>query len=940
MALYSPYMSTTSFENAAVLAAKLSVPRLRSDRVRRPRLIELLESAVDRKLVFIKAPAGFGKTTLVADWLAASRRSFAWLSVYREEPSADVFLARLEAALDAALGECSPPLAPRSHEGILLSVASRIANTGKPLVLVIDDFHNLHDPEGKAAVARLCELLPEGAHLVIASREGISFPAARLRACGDLAEVGIEHLRFGASEVREFLARVSPTRISDEDAASLESKTEGWIAGLQLAAIALRGGRDPRDFIEAFDGTSSTVYDFLSEEALEALPAADLDLLMALSVVESFSVHLSYALWSAFSAGTGADDGEAASVETRIRRLARDCLFMTPLDDAHSWFRFHALFREALLCRLRAAHPGRERELRLAASSWLEANGLPADALRQAIFAGDAARSAILAESCAIAVLENCDVCELRSGFEAIPSGAVAAVPWLLLARGWAEAYAGELGTALELASAAEAAAPEAAALLLAARGNGPEGFRTDTVVVPLGVGEMDTLRDIAMNAARDAAPPVRRLAGFIETLRAYVVWLQAESHVAIARALRALELLSPDDLSPRCHAEMTLANAFYMQTLDELSIEAYERAMDLSRKAGMRHVRYLAASGLANLWLAHGDLEKAKALCLAMVSEPGAERYHAIGDVYVILSGVEAERDETSASLEAARKGLELCRRWGQADSLVSAQISLANALAASGDAESGLELLERASRLEAISVWHKLNLDETVASIEMERGNRAGADAFCSRPQPIKTYEGCFTLANWLILRRRPAEALPCLDQMNERGEVRGLLPRLTDGYILRALACKARGERAESRVWIDKALALSSPHGFIRRFVRRGDGVAEMLRERQEDCPDPFVERILAAFDACASRRAEKLRARRSSGTALSDAAALTLSPREVEVLRLLGDGLTAEEIAGRSFVAASTVRSHVKSVYGKLGVHRRVEALKRATELGII
>ena len=933
-------MSTSSFENAAVLAAKLSVPRLRSDRVRRPRLVELLESAVDSRLVFIKAPAGFGKTTLIADWLAASRRPFAWLSVYREEPSADVFLARLEAALDAALGDRSPPLAPRSHEGVLLSVASRIADTGKPLVFVIDDFHNLHDPEGQAAVARLCDFLPEGAHLVIASREGIPFPAARLRASGDLREMGAEDLRFDPAEAREFLSRVSPVRLADEDAAILESKTEGWIAGLQLAALALRGGRDPHGLIEAFGGTSRTVYDFLAEEALGALPAADLELLMALSVVESFSVPLCGALWSTFDAGGEPREGKAVSIDERLRRLAHDCLFMTPLDDAHSWFRFHVLFREALLCRLRAVRPGRERGLRLAASAWLEANGLPAEALRQAVLAGDVTRSAVLAESCALAVLESCDVAELRAGFESIRESVDTAGPWFLLAQGLADAYAGELGAALGRASAAEAASSEAAALLAAARGDFVEGFRTDTLVLPLACGELDAVQACARAAAQDAMPDARKLAGFIEALRAYVVWLQGESHVAITKATRALELLPPDDLAFRCHAEMTLANAFYMQTADALSIEAFGRAMELSRRAGIRHVRYLAASGLANLWHAIGDLDKAKELCLAMIGEAGAENYPAIGDVYVILANVEYERDETAAALDAARRGLELCRRWGQADSLVSAEITLAYALAASGDAESALELLDRASYLETVSTWHKLNLDDTVAHIEMERGNRAGADAFCSQPQPIKTFEGTYTFAYWLILRRRPAEALPYIDRMNEKAEARGLLPRLAEGYVLRALASKARGEREEAHVWLDKALAIAEPHGYIRRIIRRGEGVAELLRERQEARPGPFVARLLGAYDANAARRAEKQRTQRASGSALSDAATLALSPREIEVLKLLGDGLTADEIAGRSFVAPSTVRSHVKSVYGKLGVHRRVEALKRAAELGII
>jgi LuxR family maltose regulon positive regulatory protein len=376
------------------------------------------------------------------------------------------------------------------------------------------------------------------------------------------------------------------------------------------------------------------------------------------------------------------------------------------------------------------------------------------------------------------------------------------------------------------------------------------------------------------------------------------------------------------------------------MLGIDAEAVPAYQAAMDTARRAGVLHVRYLAAAGLANLRLALGDLEGARSLCVAMASEPGADRYPALGDVHVILSQLEWERDEIGPALEAGRRGLELCLRWGQADGLVTAYISLATALSAAGEPESGLELLARASRLESVSTWHKLNIDEAVASVEIERGNRAGADDFCSRPQPIRTYEGYFTLAHWLILRRRAAEALPYIEFFRERGERRGTLPRLADAYLLLALAAKTRGERTEARAWLGKALAIASPRGLVRRFIRRGEGIRELLRELQAEAPDPHVERILGAFAADAERRQDKARARRAEGGPRSDAAVEVLSPRELEVLRLLGEGLTAEEIAERSFVAPSTVRSHIKAIYGKLGVHRRVEALRRAGELGIV
>jgi LuxR family transcriptional regulator, maltose regulon positive regulatory protein len=402
-------MSRPSFESAALLSARFAIPRLRSDRVRRSRLVELLENSAGSRLVFIQAPAGFGKTTLLADWLAASRRPFAWIGIDREEHDADSFLTRLEAAVDYALGltdpsPALPSLSAPAREGRLLRVAGRLADTGKALVLVIDDFHNLKNAEGQSLVARLCDFLPEGTTLVVASREGIPFPVGRLRARGELSEIGADALRFSLPEVREFLARVSPVRLCDEDAASLETRTEGWIAGLQLAVIALRDGREPRSFIASFGGNSRAVHDFLAEEALASLPPEDLDFLTALSVVECFGSRLSAALSAGLSPaapGTPSSDLVEDGIEearARLHRLERDCLFLVPLDDERNRYRFHVLFREALLGRLRDSDPGRERKLRLIASAWLEANGHPVEALRQALLAGDAERAGNLAE--------------------------------------------------------------------------------------------------------------------------------------------------------------------------------------------------------------------------------------------------------------------------------------------------------------------------------------------------------------------------------------------------------------------------------------------------------------------------------------------------------------------------------------------------------------
>lgn len=876
------------------VAARVSAPRLRPDRVRRERLIKRLERGAAGRLVTVVAPAGFGKTTLIADWLVETRRPYAWISVEPGLEDASELLAGLDAAVDQALGGGGGhPAAAALPEALAASIASRVAASGTGLALVVDDFHRA-EPEGagKAAV-RLAELLPEGSCLVLASRSGPPFPAARIRASGELEEIGAEELRFTSAEAREFLSRAALPKLSDQDASILDSRTEGWIAALQLAVLALRDGRDPRAFVEAFGGTTRSVYDFLSEEAVEAMAPEELEFLVSISVVESFCPPLCAALLAAESAG-GAEGAVHERVVAMLSRLERDCLFLAPLDDERRWFRLHTLFREALLGRLRAGGPGRERELRRAASLWLEANGRPAEALRQAALAGDAVRTAALSEGYALAALERGDIGEIRAALAALPSapaagraGGASRGPWIELAAAWAAAYAGDLAEAEARASAALAA--------------------------------------VAPGAAGDAEG-ARRVEGHVEGVRAYAASQEACSKRAIELAQRALELLPESDAMARGHAEMTMGGAYYFLAKDDEARRALGRAMALGGSGGVPHVRHLAAACLAQQMISLGDLLGARSLCLSVAAEPGAAGSPALGGVLAALSRAHWERAEIAEALEAARRGLELCLRWGHADSLVTAYLALADSLAAAGDSDAALALLGRACRLERISDWQRLNLDEAAASISIIRGDWRGAEGFCSRPQSVGTFEGNFTLAAYLIARKRPTEALPLLDHCRERCELRGLATRRVETYILYALARRARGERRAAIDALAAAVAEAAPMGAVLRFVRRGEPMLELLEELREERRDEFVERLVGALRDSLARPGV-----RAEGA---------LSPREIEILRLMAEGRTAEEAADRLCVAPSTVRSHVKAIYAKLGSHRRIEAIQRAKELGLL
>src|SRR5438132_8928876 len=430
-----------------ILATKLYLPRLRPNVVSRPRLLERLNEGLHRKLTLISAPAGFGKTTLVSEWVEGIDRPIAWLSLDEGENDPARFLAYLVAALqtiaahigEGVLGVLQSPQPP-PPEAILTALLNEITTLPDHFVLVLDDYHVIDAKPVDMALTYLVEHLPPQMHLVIATREDPQLPLARLRARSHLTEVRAADLRFTASEAAEFLTQVMGLSLSAADIAALEDHTEGWIAGLQLAALSMQGHQDVSGFIRAFAGNHRYIVDYLVEEVLQRQPEGVRSFLLQTAILDRLSGSLCDAV-------TGQEEGNA-----RLEALERGNFFVVPLDDKRHWYRYHHLFAEVLSAHLMAEQPDQVSTLHRRASAWYEQHGEVSDAIRHALAAADFARAADLVELGVLAMLRSRQEATLLGWLKALPDELVHCRPVLsvdyagaLLASGQLEGVEGRL---------------------------------------------------------------------------------------------------------------------------------------------------------------------------------------------------------------------------------------------------------------------------------------------------------------------------------------------------------------------------------------------------------------------------------------------------------------------------------------------------------------
>src|ERR671910_1425337 len=657
----------------ALVTTKVRVPRTRPELVPRPRLREALVRNEGRRLTLVSAPAGFGKTTLLSEWLEESSedgRPVAWLSLEEADNDPARFLAYVVSALQSALGEGIgdgvlaslrlpefPPV-----EAVVGVLINELADVRDEVTIVLDDYHVIHSGPIHEATSFLLEHLPENVHLVISSRADPPIPLAKLRARDQVTEIRAAELRFTTEEATAFLKGVMRLTLSAADVATLEAITEGWIAALQLAALSMRGREDVSGFVETFSGSNRHVLDFLAEEVLERQPEGVREFLLKTSVPERMSAPLCDAL-------TGRNDGQQM-----LERLEHDNLFVIALDDERHWYRYHHLFADVLRSRLQREQPERIRELHRRAAAWYERNGWTSEAVRHALAAQENDRAADLVEQVARKMWNRGEVMTLLGWLEALPEEVMRRRPQLLLQYSAALLWVGRLDDVEPLVQEIERA--------VGVSGEGrDEGLRTS------------------------ADEPLRQvLLGGAAATRSWHAYLKGEPHNAIALAHRALAILPDKDLELRTFAAFRLAEAY--RTADDLeaATAAFAETAELGRAAGHDYLVLRAMSRQARLQMARGRLRKADHVLqrtLRFAVERGGDSLPATGEAYVAVGKLLYEWDELETAARQLKEGIRLAERMGQLDTLVDGYVALSRAEMTRGSADSALETAQEASRL-----------------------------------------------------------------------------------------------------------------------------------------------------------------------------------------------------------------------------------------------
>ncbi|MBE2197414.1 MAG: LuxR family transcriptional regulator [Anaerolinea sp.] len=897
-----------------ILATKLYVPPPRPKIVLRPRLIERLNEGLQRKLTLISAPAGFGKTTLISEWVTGCQRlepeiCVAWLSLDEGDNDPAGFLTYLVAALQAISAQHSPVsnigegvLAvlqlpqPPPIETILTAVLNEITAIPHNFILVLDDYHVIDSKPVDNALTFLVERLPPQMHLVITTREDPRLPLARLRARGQLTELRAADLRFTPAEAADFLNQVMSLSLSAENIAALEARTEGWIAGLQLAAISMQGHKNVGSFVKSFTGSHHFVMDYLVEEVLHQQPKSVQTFLLYTSILNRLCGPLCDAVLLDASASGPETGGLLTGGQETLEYLERANLFIVPLDNERRWYRYHHLFADLLRQRLyqnmapaTGGAASRLNELHIRASRWYEDNGLEIEAFHHAAAANDIERAERLMDGKGIPLHFRGAVTAITEWFESLPTAVMNARPSLWWRYG---------------------------AMLL---------------VIGQTTGVQEKL-DAAEAALQDAETDSRHLIGRIAAARAVLALTRYQAETMLAQSRRALEYLPPTNLSLRANAYWTLGVAYLYQGERAAAHQSLMEATSLSQASGNIFTLILATIGLGNVAETENQLYLAAETYRRVLQWAGDQPLQIIYEAHLGLARVLYEWNDLDAAEQHGRRSLHLARQYDRAiDRFIICELFLARLKVAQGDVADAAAILAQANHA-ARQQNFVYRIPEVAAAqviVLLHQGNLATAAHLA------QTHELPLSQARVYLAQGNTAAALAVLELRRQQVEAKSLQDERLKVMALQAVAYQAHGERDTAVQLLAETLALAEPGGFIRLFVDEGAPMAQLLSAAavQGIMPD-YVGKLLAACEAEAQK--DEANAYLPPTQSLIE----PLSQREVEVLQLITQGLSNHEISQRLFLALSTVKGHNQNIYGKLQVQRRTEAVARARELGLV
>jgi LuxR family maltose regulon positive regulatory protein len=907
-----------------LLQTKLYIPPLPRTLVSRPRLIRKLNEAVQAKLILISAPAGFGKTSLITDWLSEmagegtslARERCAWVSLDEGDNDPPRFLAYCMRALqrvqqgigEAAISDLLSPKPP-SPDSLLASLLNEIAQLSAPTMLVLDDFHLITEPAVHETVVFLLDNMPPPMRLIISSRADPPWPLARLRAGRMMTELRSADLRFTAEETASFLNDAMRLDLTPDQVAVLDQRVEGWIAGLQLVALSMRGQEDVSGFITAFTGSHRYILDYLVEEVLDRQPLAVQQFLLKTSILDRLTASLCDAV-------VGGENGQAT-----LTQLDRANLFLIPLDDERRWYRYHHLFSDLLRNHLGQDHSEQLPDLRQRAVAWYEKQGLLAEAVSQAQAAGNVDQVIGLIERNALAMAFHGELRPLLKWLDALPDETIRDRPWLSLAYAWVLGFAGQL----------------------------------DDVEPYLEQAENALSRLTAADGSIETQVNIDAIRGHILVARAFVTISLEDLDPGIELARRALDTLPEEELILRSLAAMMLGVALRLMGDLQESAQFLAKGLSFSRAAGDDHLAVTVLWETAVLEYTQGKLHRSFKTCLDALrlgqayARRSGRQLRVSGYTLERMGGIMLEWNDLETAGRTVEGALRLAQQWGQADVIYEVYITQAKILRTTGALDEALEAIHHAKGISGgLSSWYALTASVQTALVHLAQGKADAAEHWLKNsnmsaddvvgPMYTSLYRD---FARVLIALDRLPEALSLLTHLHQVAESSGMICVLIGTLSTQAVALNASGQWDQAMSALERALALAEPEGYVRAFVDEGEAIKPLLREAAaRGAHGTYVSNLLAAFPTVAEVETESAGPGLRPPTPASPSLVEQLTDRELQVLRLLTSPLSSAEIADELFVAPSTIRSHIKSIYGKLNVHKRIEAVQRAQDLGLL
>jgi len=907
-----------------LLTTKLYIPPVRADLVPRPRLMERLNAGLrlGNRLTFVSAPAGFGKTTLVSEWVSGCGRPVAWITLDENDNDPLRFMTYFVAALqevEAGLGQGLLDTIQSSKlpaiESLFLALINQIANVSDPFILVLDDYHLIEEQSVHNIISFTLEHLPPQMLLVILTRVDPPLPIARLRGRGQLTELRRVNLKFAPDEVAEFLNQVMGLGLTEADVAALAFHTEGWIAGLQMAALALRAQASSQDdeetsrFIKSFAESDRYILDYLIEEVFQRQSEPLQEFLLYTSILDRMCGSLCDAV-----AGGGklVDDTSVDSPflqlpdslqsgQKILEYMEQANLFVIPLDRQQEWYRYHRLFIDLLRRRLQSKSPELLPILHGRASKWYEENGFLASAIDHAISAGDFSRAAYLIEDIAVGVFSRGEMTTLLKWLNQLPDGVMRNQPILFLYHTW----------------------------MLYINGHP--------------IDEVEARLDDAIKSDDSG-----HISGEVTMFRAALATVKGDIQSSIELSQRALELLPKDSYFFRGNTVRSLASAYEMAGDLTAAINTFDEAVKMDHRAGNKVGEIVGLTKIAGLRKIQGRLKDAHQLyrrALEVGNDGHGNLLPIAGRAMTGLGELWREWNDLKDAERYLDEGIVLVKRWSNVWA-IEGYLALAHVRQSMGDEQGAHQAIQTAEELAVdfdASEMDDLEVSLIKIRLSLLQGDHESAAHWFDGRGVVKEINdipvsyylqemGQIVRARMCISQGEYDQAKLLLDSLQGEAENLYRTGVLIEILVLQALLLQSLGDTPQAVKVLENALSLAEPEGYVRIFLDEGKPMARLLYEAITRNISPvYAGRLLTKFEP---GMRDKMPSKKLASVVEP------LSERELEVLRLIAEGLSNQEVAQRLYISLRTVKWHTSNIYNKLGVKNRTQAVNRARRLGVL